>query len=97
MPDLALFCATFVTEAVALRARPEGQTLDPRYRRTSRLPGVDAEIRPEPSVEEREAILAALERVIPARPDPRGGWWRLGVEDDTDDAPGSWDPRSERA
>jgi hypothetical protein len=42
---------------------------------------VDAEIRPEPSAEERKAILAALAREEPDEPDARGAWWRLGIEE----------------
>jgi hypothetical protein len=42
---------------------------------------VEAEIRPEPSADERAAILAALAAELPDPPDPRGAWWRLGVEE----------------
>ncbi len=42
---------------------------------------MDAEIRPEPTEEERQAILAALAQELPAEPDPRGAWWRLGLEE----------------
>jgi len=44
-------------------------------------------IRPEPTPEERAAILAALAQEEPDDPDPRGAWWRLGVEESLTDAP----------
>ena len=40
---------------------------------------MDAVIRPEPTPEERAAILAALEQA--AEPAQRGAWWRLGIEE----------------
>ena len=49
---------------------------------------MDAEIRPEPSAEEREAILAALAKHYEGdESDPRGAWWRLGVEEGLAGAP----------
>lgn len=45
---------------------------------------MDAEIRPEPTEEERMAILAALAQEAPPEPDPRGAWWRLGVQENLD-------------
>jgi hypothetical protein len=43
--------------------------------------GVEAVIRPEPTTEERDAIIAALAREKDDAPDPRGAWWRLGVQE----------------
>jgi hypothetical protein len=48
---------------------------------------VDAEIRPEPSVDERAAILAALERELGEPPDPRGFWWRRGLDESLSGGP----------
>lgn len=42
---------------------------------------MDAVIRPEPTPEERAAILAALEQEQAAEPDQRGAWWLLGIEE----------------
>jgi hypothetical protein len=39
---------------------------------------MEFEIGPEPSPEEREALERALAR---PPPDPRGAWWRAGVEE----------------
>jgi hypothetical protein len=47
---------------------------------------MEAVIRPEPTDEERAAILAALALDQPDMPDPRGAWWRLGVEESLTDA-----------
>jgi hypothetical protein len=43
------------------------------------LDGVELEIRPEPSDEERDAIAAAIERALPAAPRPPGydSSWRI--------------------
>jgi hypothetical protein len=37
--------------------------------------------RPEPTPEEREALEQALARLPAERPDPRGAWWREGVQE----------------
>jgi hypothetical protein len=37
--------------------------------------------RPEPTPEEREALEQALARLVAERADPRGAWWREGVEE----------------
>ena len=37
--------------------------------------------RPEPTAEEREALDEALARALAERDDPRGAWWREGVEE----------------
>jgi hypothetical protein len=36
---------------------------------------------PEPTPEEREALERALARLVAERDDPRGAWWRAGVEE----------------
>jgi hypothetical protein len=43
------------------------------------------EIVPEPTEEEREAILAALAEAAPAS-DPRGSWGRAALEDEADES-----------
>jgi hypothetical protein len=43
--------------------------------------GMDVEIDPEPSREEREAIERALAARPGEPPDPRGAWWREGVRE----------------
>jgi len=43
---------------------------------------VDVQITPEPTPEEREAILQALERELELEPSP---WQRAGLEPDEDD------------
>jgi hypothetical protein len=50
---------------------------------------VEAVIRPEPTEEERAAILAALAQEQPEHVDARGAWWRLGVEESLTDASGT--------
>jgi len=42
---------------------------------------VELDWRPEPTAEEREALEQALERALAERGDPRGAWWRVGVEE----------------
>jgi hypothetical protein len=44
---------------------------------------VNLDWRPEPSPEEREALEQALALLLAERddPDPRGAWWRAGVEE----------------
>jgi hypothetical protein len=42
---------------------------------------MEIEIRPEPTREERDAILAALRQEQVDDPDPRGAWWRVGVQE----------------
>jgi hypothetical protein len=42
---------------------------------------MDAEITPPPDESEREAVLAALERLACIDEAPRSAWWRLGVEE----------------
>ena len=37
--------------------------------------------RPEPTPEEREALERALARLLTERTDPRGVWWREGVQE----------------
>jgi hypothetical protein len=48
---------------------------------------VDVEIRPEPSPEERRALLASLERLL-AEPEPppayRSGWRKEGIRENVD-------------
>ena len=65
----------------------------PFRRRESGEP-VEFEIEPEPSSEEREAILTALERLLRGTDQPAacdGRWWRAGVAESLRDAvpPGS--------
>jgi hypothetical protein len=45
------------------------------------LNGMIREIRPEPSQEELAAIEDALVRLVEPSVDPRGAWWRAGVEE----------------
>ena len=45
------------------------------------------DIAPEPSNEEREAIVAALEKT-PAQPDQRDDWWRAGVLENLEEGAG---------
>jgi hypothetical protein len=58
---------------------------------------MEHEIRPEPSAEERAAILAALERLLGGDDRPqayRSAWREAGVRenlDDSDDESASWD------
>jgi hypothetical protein len=40
--------------------------------------------RPEPTPEEREALERALARLLAEWPDPRGAWWREGVQESVD-------------
>jgi hypothetical protein len=47
---------------------------------------MEAVIRPEPTGEERAAILTALAQERPEDPDPRGAWWRFGLEESLTDA-----------
>ena len=37
--------------------------------------------RPEPTGEDREALEQALARALAERDDPRGAWWREGVDE----------------
>ena len=70
----------------SMRRSPGG--LGPDRPGSLTLCAMDAEIRPEPSAEEREAILAALARHYERdESDPRGAWWRLGVEESLAGAP----------
>lgn len=48
---------------------------------------MEAEIRPEPTLEEREVILVALEHELLREPDPRGEWWRAGLRESLSAAP----------
>jgi hypothetical protein len=53
-----------------------------------RLPDVDAEIRPEPPVEERAAILRAVEELQARDPRPlscRSAWRELGIRENADE------------
>ncbi len=43
--------------------------------------------RPEPTPEEREALERALADVLAERRDPRGAWWREGVEESVSPEP----------
>jgi hypothetical protein len=45
---------------------------------------VDLEITPEPTPEEREALLRAL-GLLDARADGPGAWWQAGVREATED------------
>ncbi len=50
---------------------------------------MEVEITPEPTPEEREALIAALERLLEAQAEPeayRSAWWRAGLEEDEDGA-----------
>ena len=42
---------------------------------------MDVEITPPPNEREREAVLAALERLASTGEAPRSAWWRSGVEE----------------
>jgi hypothetical protein len=42
---------------------------------------VNLEWRPEPTPEEREALERALAGALEERADPRGAWWREGVQE----------------
>jgi hypothetical protein len=47
---------------------------------------MEAEITPEPSAGEREALEEALARLLAGgKPDPRGPWWQTGVEENVED------------
>jgi hypothetical protein len=46
---------------------------------------VDHQIRPEPSPEERAAILAALEQVAAEERDGPGAWWEEGLRENVED------------
>lgn len=49
---------------------------------------MDAEIRPKPPGEEREAILRAVEELLARDPRPpayRSGWRELGIRENADD------------
>jgi hypothetical protein len=48
---------------------------------------VRLDIVPEPSSEEREAIIAALEKAQ-AQPDHRDDWWRAGVVENLEEGAG---------
>jgi hypothetical protein len=53
-----------------------------------RLPGMDAEIRPEPPGEEREAILRAVEDLLTRDPRPpahRSAWREQGIRENAED------------
>jgi hypothetical protein len=43
---------------------------------------MERDIRPDPSPEELEAIEEALARLVEPPADPRGAWWRAGLEED---------------
>jgi hypothetical protein len=42
---------------------------------------VDAEIVPEPSAEERQALDEALARLLETPTDSYGAWWRAGIRE----------------
>jgi hypothetical protein len=42
---------------------------------------MELEIGPEPTPEEREALVRALASLRAEPPDPRGPWWREGVRE----------------
>jgi hypothetical protein len=42
---------------------------------------MEMEIKPEPSGEEGEALKVALARLLEEPADPRGAWWRAGVQE----------------
>jgi hypothetical protein len=42
---------------------------------------VNLDWRPEPTPEEREALERALARLLADPPDPRGAWWREGLQE----------------
>ena len=44
------------------------------------------EITPEPTPEERDALLAALERVLGEERNGPGAWWEAGVREAVEDA-----------
>jgi hypothetical protein len=46
---------------------------------------VELEITPEPSLEERAAIEAAVQAVLAEGAPDRGAWWQAGVADGADD------------
>jgi hypothetical protein len=53
-----------------------------------RLPGMDAEIRPEPPGEEREAILRAVEELLTGDQRPpaqRSAWREQGIRENAED------------
>jgi len=50
-----------------------------------RLSGVNVEITPEPTPEERAAILAALEQVRAAEARGPGAWWEAGLRESVGD------------
>lgn len=45
------------------------------------------DIVPEPSAEDRQAILAAFEQAL-AEPDHRADWWRAGVQENLEESTG---------
>ena len=49
--------------------------------------GTDIEITPEPSPEERAAIVAALEQLAAAEARGAGAWWEAGLRESVDDEP----------
>ena len=63
-----------------------GTRLLPAARCVAALDGVELEIRPEPSDEERDVIAAAIERAVPAAPRPPGyesAWRSAGLREAT--------------
>ncbi len=46
---------------------------------------MSVEISPEPSPEERAAILAALERLLSGEDSPPPAWWEAGVRESVED------------
>jgi len=48
---------------------------------------VNVEITPEPSPEERAAILAALEQLRAEEERGIGGWWEAGLRENLDEEP----------
>jgi hypothetical protein len=54
-------------------------------RASFRLEGVDAEITPEPTPEERAAILAALERLRVEEERGPDRWWEAGLRENVED------------
>ena len=57
------------------------RSLSERAPNAFRLSLVNLDWKPEPTPEEREALEQALDRLLAERDDPRGAWWREGVEE----------------
>jgi hypothetical protein len=52
-----------------------------------RLKGVELEITPEPTPEERAAIVAALEQLQAEEEHGPGAWWEAGLRESVEDEP----------